>query len=408
LFKPELLAPAGNLEKLKVAFAYGADAVYIGGKQFGLRAFADNFTLEEMEEGISYAHQLNKKVYVTINIFARNDDFVGMKDYIHILKQMNADAVILSDPGILDLVRDVEPDLEIHLSTQANNTNYRSAIFWHKLGVKRIILARELSLKEIFDIRQNTPDTLEMEAFIHGAMCMSYSGRCTISNYLSERDANQGECTQPCRWKYYVVEEKRPGEYYPIIEDDKGTYLFNSRDLCMLPHIPELMQCGLSSFKIEGRMKSVYYVASVVASYRKEIDSYIRDPINYIYDPKSLIELKKASHRKFTTGFYFGKSGNDSYQIDNSGYERNYDFVAMLIENQVEKNRILIEQRNYFEKGDLLEIMQPGEDYIEYRVDEMYDENMNLVTSAPHPQQRIFLPFSGVLKPFSLFRRIKR
>ena len=408
MFKPELLAPAGNLEKLKVAFAYGADAVYIGGKQFGLRAFADNFTLEEMEEGISYAHQLNKKVYVTINIFARNDDFVGMKDYIHILKQMNADAVILSDPGILDLVRDVEPDLEIHLSTQANNTNYRSAIFWHKLGVKRIILARELSLKEIFDIRQNTPDTLEMEAFIHGAMCMSYSGRCTISNYLSERDANQGECTQPCRWKYYVVEEKRPGEYYPIIEDDKGTYLFNSRDLCMLPHIPELMQCGLSSFKIEGRMKSVYYVASVVASYRKEIDSYIRDPINYIYDPKSLIELKKASHRKFTTGFYFGKSGNDSYQIDNSGYERNYDFVAMLIENQVEKNRILIEQRNYFEKGDLLEIMQPGEDYIEYRVDEMYDENMNLVTSAPHPQQRIFLPFSGVLKPFSLFRRIKR
>ncbi|MGI6537365.1 MAG: peptidase U32 family protein [Caldicoprobacterales bacterium] len=407
MFKPELLAPAGNLEKLKVAFAYGADAVYIGGKQFGLRAFADNFTLEEMEEGISYAHQLNKKVYVTINIFARNDDFVGMKDYIHILKQMNADAVILSDPGILDLVRDVEPDLEIHLSTQANNTNYRSAIFWHKLGVKRIILARELSLKEIFDIRQNTPDTLEMEAFIHGAMCMSYSGRCTISNYLSERDANQGECTQPCRWKYYVVEEKRPGEYYPIIEDDKGTYLFNSRDLCMLPHIPELMQCGLSSFKIEGRMKSVYYVASVVASYRKEIDSYIRDPINYIYDPKSLIELKKASHRKFTTGFYFGKSGNDSYQIDNSGYERNYDFVAMLIENQVEKNRILIEQRNYFEKGDLLEIMQPGEDYIEYRVDEMYDENMNLVTSAPHPQQKIYLPFSGVLKPFSLFRRKK-
>ena len=404
--KPELLAPAGNLEKLKIALAYGADAVYMGGRQFGLRAFADNFSEEEMREGIAYAHQLGKKVYITMNIFARNNDFEGMEDYVRFLHRAEVDAVILSDPGILELVRETEPDLEVHLSTQANNTNYRSAMFWHKLGVKRIILARELSLEEIRTIRANTPETLELEAFVHGAMCMSYSGRCTISNYLNGRDANHGECTQPCRWKYHVVEEKRPGEYMPILEDERGTYLFNSKDLCMLDHIPELMESGLSSLKIEGRMKSGYYVANVTAPYRKEIDRYFREgPASYQYDPESLVELKKASHRPFTTGFYLHHPGSDGNQYEGSNYIRGYQFVARLLENREDHNKILVEQRNHFKLGDRLEIMQPGEDYLDYEVTELFDEEGNSLEAAPHPQQRILLPFRGILKPWALFRR---
>lgn len=407
LNKPELLAPAGNLEKLKIALAYGADAVYMGGKQFGLRAFADNFNLEEMKEAIDYAHRMGKKVYVTMNIFARNDDFAEMVDYIRSLKQIGADAIILSDPGILDLVRETEPDLEIHLSTQANNTNYRSARFWHKMGVKRIILARELSLTEIRQIRENTPESLELEAFIHGAMCMSYSGRCTISNYLTGRDANHGECTQPCRWRYYVVEERRPGHFMPIVEDDKGTYLFNSKDLCMLEYLPELLQTGLTSLKIEGRMKSSFYVANVVSSYRKELNKYLDNPTGYQFEQKSLEELKKANHRPFTTGFYFNKSDHKTIQYESSNYVRGYDFVAMLLKNITDRNMILVEQRNNFKKGDLLEIMQPGKDFIEYEVKEMYDEEMNIIETAPHPQQKVYLPYKGSLKPWSLFRRRK-
>ena len=276
-----------------------------------------------------------------------------------------------------------------------------------KQGVKRIILARELSLQEIRVIRENTPETLELEAFVHGAMCMSYSGRCTISNYLTGRDANHGECTQPCRWKYYVVEEKRPGEYMPILEDDKGTYLFNSKDLCMLEHIPELMQTGLTSLKIEGRMKSGYYVACVTAPYRREIDRYFNDPKGYSFDPESMTELKKASHRPFTTGFYFSKPGPDSNQFEDSSYIRGYDFVARLVESYEDKDLMLVEQRNHFTVGDRLEIMQPGEGYLDYTVTEMYDENMNPITSAPHPQQLVYLPYKGgSLKPWSLFRRM--
>lgn len=295
--------------------------------------------------------------------------------------------------------------MEIHLSTQASTTNYHSALFWHKIGVKRIILARELSINEIRQIRDNTPESLELEAFVHGAMCMSYSGRCTISNYLTGRDANRGECTQPCRWRYYVVEEKRPGQFMPIEEDDRGTYLFNSRDLCMLEHIPELVKTGLSSLKIEGRMKSVYYIASVVSSYRKELDKYLNNPSEYRLDPKNMEELRKVSHRPYTTGFYFDKPTEKLTYYESSDYVRGYDFVAMLLENFEDKGLILVEQRNRFHKGDLLEIMQPEEDHIEYEVNEMYDEEMRLITSAPHPQQRIYLPFEGKLKPWSLFRR---
>jgi putative protease len=405
--RPELLAPAGNLERLKIALAYGADAAYIGGRQFGLRAFADNFTRKEMEEGIAYAHRNGKRIYVTMNIFARNEDFDEMEEYVRMLREIGADAIILSDPGILSLVRDTAPDMEIHLSTQANNTNWRSAVFWHKQGVKRIILARELSLEEIRHIRENTPDNLELEAFIHGAMCMSYSGRCTISNYLTGRDANRGECTQPCRWKYHVVEEKRPGEYMPVVEDDTGTYLFNSKDLCMLEHIPAMAETGLTSYKIEGRMKTGYYVANVVAAYRRELDRYLRNPAGYSFDPNSLKELKKASHRPFTTGFYFNKPGADANVYEDSSYVRGYDFVAILLENRKDKGLILVEQRNNFQVGDRLEIMQPGEDYLEYEVTEMYDGERNPITVAPHPQQHVYLPYKGNLKSWSLFRREK-
>ena len=278
-------------------------------------------------------------------------------------------------------------------------------MFWHKLGVKRIILARELSLDEIRYIHDNTPDTLQLEAFIHGAMCMSYSGRCTISNYLSGRDANKGECTQPSRWKYNVVEEKRPGEYMPVIEDATGTYLFNSKDLCMLNYIPQLLQVGLSSLKIEGRMKSAYYAASVIAPYRKELDTFVKDPDGYVFEPKNMLELKKASHRPFTTGFYFGKLEAEGSQYEDSSYNRTYQFVAQLLENQQDQLRILVEQRNHFQVGEKLEIMQAGEDFLDYEVREMYDEEMNPISTAPHPQQKIYLPFYGSLKPWSLFRR---
>src|SRR5690554_4163541 len=311
--KIEILAPAGNMENLKMAITYGADAVYIGGKQFGLRAFANNFTIEQMNEAVTYAHQKGKRVYVTLNIFPRNEDFSQMGDYIRALADIKIDALIISDPGILTLVKELAPELEIHLSTQANNTNWYSANFWHEQGVKRIILARELSLKEISEIRKNTPDTLELEAFVHGAMCISYSGRCLLSNVFTGRDANRGECAHPCRWKYHIVEDKRPGEYYPIFEDDRGTYIMNSKDLCMIEHIPELINAGIDGFKIEGRMKSSYYVATVVQAYRREIDDYLKDQETYMWDPERMDEIKKVSHRAFTTGFYFRKPAGEDH-----------------------------------------------------------------------------------------------
>jgi putative protease len=404
---PELLAPAGNLERLKTALAYGADAVYIGGRQFGLRAFADNFTMEEMARGVAYAHSLNKKVYVTMNIFAHNEDFEGMEEYIAYLDRINVDAVILSDPGILSLVKQTAPGIEIHLSTQANNTNWRSAEFWHKQGVKRIILARELSLGEISEIRNKTPDSLSLEAFIHGAMCISYSGRCVISNYLTGRDANRGECAQPCRWKYHLVEEKRPGEYMQVLEDDRGSYLFNSKDLCMIEHIPELIEAGIDSLKIEGRMKTAYYSAVVVKAYRKELDRYLKNTEDYTFDQASLTELRKASHRPFTTGFYFNKPSADDHVYGNSQYIRSYDFVGLYLDYIQDKGLMKVEQRNSFGVGDKLEIMQPGEDFIEYRVTSMFDSEFNAISIAPHPQQIVYIPYPRCLKPYSILRRAK-
>lgn len=404
--KIEILAPAGNMENLKMAIAYGADAVYIGGKQFGLRAFANNFTIEQMNEAVTYAHQKGKRVYVTLNIFPRNEDFSQMGDYIRALADIKIDALIISDPGILTLVKELAPELEIHLSTQANNTNWRSANFWHEQGVKRIILARELSLAEIIEIREKTPSTLELEAFVHGAMCMSYSGRCTISNYLSGRDANRGECSQPCRWKYHIVEEKRPGQYFPIVEDDKGTYLFNSKDLCMIGHVKELVEAGLVSLKIEGRMKSSYYVAIATHAYRNELDRYLRDKENYSFNKDNLIELEKTSHRPFTTGFYFGDTDKIT-EYSSTSYIRTYDFVGLYKEYLSKDNLMLIEQRNSFAVGDKLEIVQANEEFFTYEVKAMYDEDLNPIKIAPHPQQKVYLPIDRPLKPWAILRRGK-
>ena len=305
--KIELLAPAGDLEKLKMAIMYGADAVYLGGEAFGLRTASKNFTMEEIKEGVEFAHSRNKKIYVTMNIIPHNEDLQGLEDYVLELYNNNIDGVIVSDPGIFSIIRKTTPELPIHLSTQASVTNYETIMFWYELGIRRIVLARELSLKEIEEIIERVPKDLEIEVFIHGAMCISYSGRCLLSNYMTGRDANMGDCAQACRWKYRLVEEKRPGEYFPVFEDEKGTFIMNSKDLCMLEHIDKLINAGIKSFKIEGRVKSSYYVATVIRSYRMAIDEYYRDPENYKFNESLLDEIKKVSHRDFTTGFYFRK-----------------------------------------------------------------------------------------------------
>lgn len=402
---PELLAPAGDLEKLKVAVAYGADAVYIGGKRLSLRALAGNFELDEIREGVEYAHGYGRGVYVALNIFAHNQDLNGVEDYVRFLEDVGVDAVIVSDPGMLSIVKEVAPDMEIHLSTQANTTNWRSASFWHSQGVKRIIMARELSLNEIKAIRDKVPDTLELEVFVHGAMCISYSGRCLLSNYLAGRDSNRGACAHPCRWKYYLMEEKRPGEYLPVMEDERGTYILNSKDLCMLPYIRELISAGVDGFKIEGRMKSSYYVAVTVKAYRQELDRYKADPQGYRFDPLSLEEVKKASHRPFTTGFYFGIPQSEAQEYHSSQYIRQYDFIGMVLDYDVEKGMALVEQRNPFKKGDKAEVLRPNGEPLRYAIDQMFDIDGQPIDSAPHPQQKVYIPMPYRLERYSMLRR---
>ncbi|MBI6873952.1 peptidase U32 family protein [Clostridium aciditolerans] len=382
--KPELLAPAGNLEKLKTAINFGADAVYLGGSKLNLRAFADNFTDEELREGVEYAHSRGKKVFITINVFPHNEDLIGLEEYLKDLYNLNVDAIIVSDPGIIMTAREVVPDLEIHLSTQANNVNWKSAIFWHKQGVKRIVLARELSLEEIKGIKRNIPESCELEAFIHGSMCMAYSGRCVISNYMTGRDSNRGQCAQPCRYKYYLVEEKRPGEYFPVVEDEKGAYILNSKDLCMIEHIPELIQSGIDSLKIEGRMKSAYYVASIVKSYRQAIDAYFDNPEEYVFQKKWLDNLEKASHRAYFTGFYFGDSNKQTYET--SSYIRDYDIVGVVREYDKSTGLATIEQRNKVLEGDTVEILRPVGDNFEIKLDDMRNGKGEKIESAPSAQ----------------------
>lgn len=382
--KPEILAPAGNLEKLKTAILFGADAVYLGGSKLNLRAFADNFTDEELVEGIEFAHNRGKRVYVTVNVFPHNEDLEGLELYLKDLENMKVDAIIVSDPGIIMTALEVAPNLEIHLSTQANNVNWKSALFWYKQGVKRIVLARELSFEEIKDIRKKLPKGCELEAFVHGSMCMSYSGRCLLSNYMTGRDANRGECAQPCRYKYYLMEEKREGQYFPVIEDERGTYILNSKDLCMIKHIPELVEAGINSFKVEGRMKSSYYVASVVKSYRHALDAYIKEPKNYKFNEDWMNNLLKTSHRNYYTGFYLGDK--DSQIYENSSYIRNYDIVGIVRDYDIETKEATIEQRNKLFDGDLVEVLSPIGDSFQVKLEDIYNEEGEKIESTPVAQ----------------------
>lgn len=393
---PELLAPAGSLEKLKTAIDYGADAVYLGGNKLNLRAFADNFTNEQIKEGVEYAHKRGKKVYMTLNVIPHNGDLYGLEDYLKEIYSLEVDAIIVADPGIIATAREVVPDLEIHLSTQANNTNWRSAKFWYDQGVKRIVLARELTMKEINDVRENLPEECEIEAFIHGSMCMSYSGRCVMSNYMTGRDSNRGACAQPCRYKYYLVEEKRPGEYFPIIEDDKGSYIMNSKDLCMIEHIPELMESGIYSFKIEGRMKSSYYVAAIVKSYRQAIDAYLANPEGYELKQSWVDNLLKVSHRSYHTGFYFNEPHKQVY--DTSSYVRDYDIVGVVKEYDEVNKIATIEQRNRVFEGDKVEVLGPvGENY-EIVLSDMHDGKGEKIEVAPRAQMIFSIKVDAPLK----------
>ena len=387
--KLELLAPAGDLEKLKVAIDYGADAVYFAGEMFGLRASAGNLSIPEIREGMEYAHAHGARGYMAVNIIAHNEDIDRLGGFLSEIKDIPIDAFIISDPGIIYMLREQMPYAEIHLSTQANTTNYLSARFWSENGVKRIIAAREMSLSELKEFREKIPDDMELEAFVHGAMCISYSGRCLLSNFMINRDANRGECAHPCRWKYSLMEEKRPGEYFPIEEDERGTYIMNSKDLCMIEHIPELFESGISSAKIEGRMKSVFYVASVVRAYRAAIDAYQADPSNYTFFNDWKDELCKVSHRHFTTGFYFNKPSHEDQNYETSSYIKDYVFLGIVRSYDPTTKFAEIEQRNRILTGDTIEIFGPGEGFFEQVVEEMYDNNGMRIESAPHAQQII-------------------
>ena len=403
--KVELLAPAGSLEKLKMAIMYGADAVYMGGEEFGLRAYAENFTLDEMRQGIEFAHSRGKKAYITMNIIPHNEDLHGMSDYVKLTGNMGVDAVILSDPGVFSIVREAVPEMEIHLSTQANNTNWKSAAFWYDHGVKRIILARELSLKEISEIRDMTPSELQLEIFVQGSMCISYSGRCLLSSYMAGRDSNRGCCAHPCRWKYYLVEEKRPGEYMPVYENERGTFIYNSKDLCMVEHIPGVIASGVTSLKIEGRMKSSYYVATVVKAYREAIDAYYTNTGPYVANPAWIEEISKASHREFTTGFYLGKpSGNDQI-YHTSSYVRDYDFVGMVISYDKETGIAAVEQRNRMFTGEEIEVVRPEGPYYRQRITSMRNADGEYIDAAPHPQMTVYMPMDQEVVPFTMLRR---
>ena len=417
--KPELLIPASSLEVLKTAVLFGADAVYIGGEAFGLRAKAKNFSKEEMKQGIEFAHDHGVRVHVTANILAHNGDLDGARDYFRELKDMRPDALIIADPGMFTLAREICPEIDIHISTQANNTNYMTYLFWNKLGAKRVVSARELSLKEIREIREKIPEDMEIESFIHGAMCISYSGRCLLSSFFTGRDANQGAGTHPCRWKYAVMEEKRPGEYFPVYENDRGTYIFNSKDLCMIDHIPEMIDAGIDSFKIEGRMKTALYVATVARTYRKAIDDYLESEEKYRANMEWYrAEIAKCTYRQFTTGFYFGKPDEDTQIYDSNTYVNEYIYLGIVeevkpyVEDTAETGKkystVRIEQRNKFCVGDEIEIMKPDGRNVEVKVLSMKTQEGEAVESAPHPQQILYVGLSGQANQFDLLRVQKK
>ena len=400
----ELLIPAGSLDVLKTAVIYGADAVYLGGEAFGLRAKAKNFTNEEIKEGIAFAHERGVKVYITANILAHNDDLAGVEQYFEELKDIRPDALIISDPGVFAIAKRVLPDMELHVSTQANNTNYGTYLFWHQLGAKRVVSARELSLQEIREIRAHIPEDMQIESFIHGAMCISYSGRCLLSNFLVGRDANQGACTHPCRWKYSVVEETRPGEYMPVYENERGTYIFNSKDLCMIEHIPELVAAGVDSFKIEGRAKSAYYTAVVTHAYRQALDAYYAHPSPDFRVPDwVLAEMEKMSHRVYTTGFNFGPLQNGQ-ELNTGGYVRNWDVCALYRDQQ--GNRLIVDQRNRFFEGDILEVLEPGQKPYTLTVRDLVREADGTRTEAANKATEVYsFAVDRPVSPDAILRR---
>ena len=402
---PELLIPASSLEVLKTAVIFGADAVYIGGEAFGLRAKAKNFSMEDMKEGIQFAHEHGVRVYVTANILAHNGDLPGVEAYFQELKAIGPDALIISDPGVFTIAKRICPEIEIHISTQANNTNYATYRFWHELGAKRVVSARELSMKEIKEIRANIPDELEIETFVHGAMCISYSGRCLLSNYFTGRDANQGACTHPCRWKYAVMEESRPGEYLPVYENERGTYIFNSKDLCMIGHIPDLIDAGIDSFKIEGRMKTALYVATVARTYRKAIDDYLKDPALYEKNmPWYLDQISNCTYRQFTTGFFYGKPDSEAQIYDSNTYVKEYTYLG-IVGGTNEEGLYRIEQRNKFSVGEIIEVMKPNGENLEAKVLRIVNEEGEEQESAPHPKQVLFIDLGVPMEQYDILRR---
>lgn len=404
--KLELLAPAGDLEKLKIAVLYGADAVYLGGRQFSLRAGAGNFDDQEMLEGIKFAHDHGVKVYVAMNIYAHNEDLEQLPEYLEFVAGSGADAVIVSDPGVIDMIQRLQPTLPIHLSTQANTTNWASVAFWKKIGVERVVLAREITLEEMRVIGSRVD--IELEAFVHGAMCMSYSGRCLLSNFMTGRDANRGDCAQSCRWRYYLVEEKRPGQYFPVEEDERGTYFMSSKDLCLLEYLPQLAEAGINSFKIEGRMKGIHYLATVLKTYRQAMDIYLTDPTNYQVRPEWLENIKKVSHREYTTGFLLGDKGKTAtVESDQKSYVRLSAFVGLVLGQAENKGRIIVEQRNNFKVGERLEVLTPKGDNPIIEVKEMFDaETGESLEVAPHPQQILHLTVDQDIPPMSMLRRL--
>ena len=401
--KPELLAPAGNMEKLKMALLYGADAVYLGGKAFGLRAFGGNFTNEELQEAVDFAHKLGKKIYVTVNIFPHNSDIAKLPAYLTFLNEIKVDAILVADLGVFTLAKEYAPDVELHISTQANNTNWAAVNAWAELGASRVVLAREMSLEEVKEIREKC--SVELEMFVHGAMCISYSGRCLMSNYLTGRDANRGSCAQPCRWNYALVEEKRPGKYFPVLEDERGTYIFNSKDMCLLPYLPDVIASGVDSLKIEGRMKSVHYAASVVKAYREAIDSYFAAPEQFEVKKEWTEELDKVSHRAYTTGFYYGRPTEKDQIYGTSSYTQTSDFVGLVLDYDEKTGFATVEQRNNMKVGQEIEIFQPHLAGYRQILQEMYNDEGEAIQVAPHPQQIVKIRMDKPVESYGILRR---
>ena len=404
--KPELLAPGGSLLKLKTAIDFGADAVYIGGDAFSLRVAAENFSVEDMYEGIRYAHDRGKKVYLTSNIIAHNRAIEKFRSFIEEIRPMGFDAVLIADLGLFGMIREIAPEIPVHISTQANNTNYKTVEMWHKMGAERVVLGREMSFNEIAEIQSKVPD-VELEAFVHGAMCISYSGRCLLSNYMTGRNSNLGACAHPCRWNYSLVEEKRPGEYFDVFENERGTFIFNSKDLCMIEHIPELVKSGVASLKIEGRVKTAFYVATIVGAYRREIDRYCADPENYVFNPDELDELCKVSHRPYTTGFFYGRPASDGQVYETSSYIRDYELVGIVTGYDKETKRLTVSQRNRFFAGDELEIIQPNKPYVTITAENMVNHKGETIDVAPHAEEIITMDCTEEIPVGAMVRKRK-